>query len=93
MAIHREIYILSGIHHQNVVRLLEVIDSPSKCYLVMELCEGVSLQQYINSVQLLSENKVIQIFKQIVSGVAYLHHQGLVHRNLNLENILVNSNL
>lgn len=43
MAIHREIYILAGMQHPNIMRLFEVIDSPSKCHLVMELCHGKNL--------------------------------------------------
>ena len=43
MAIHREIYILAGLEHPNIVRLFEVIDATAKCHLVMELCLGRNL--------------------------------------------------
>ena len=47
MAVHREIYILAGLKHQNIMNLYEVIDNPTKCHLVMELCHGCNLYQYI----------------------------------------------
>ena len=92
MAIHREIYILAGLSHPNIMRLFEVIDSPSKCHLVMELCQGKNLYHFIRKRpgKCLSEAEAIPIFKQIVSSVAYMHELGLVHRDLKLENILIN---
>ena len=93
MAVHREIYILAGLKHPNVMRLFEVIDSPSKCHLVMELCHGKNLYQFIRKKQPknhLSESEAIPVFRQIVSAVAYMHGLGLVHRDLKLENILIN---
>lgn len=47
MAIHREIYILAGMDHPNIMNLFEVIDSNSKCHLVMELCQGRNLYNFI----------------------------------------------
>ena len=94
MAVHREIYILAGLQHPNIMRLFEVIDSPSKCHLVMELCHGKNLYQFIRQKKspkhYLTESEAIPIFRQIVSAVAYMHGLGLVHRDLKLENILIN---
>ena len=92
MAIHREIYILAGLNHPNIMRLFEVIDSPSKCHLVMELCLGKNLYHFIRKKpgKCLNESETIPIFRQIVSSVAYMHNLGLVHRDLKLENILIN---
>ena len=92
MAIHREIYILAGLKHPNIMRLFEVLDSPTKCHLVMELCHGKNLYSFIkkNPKKYLSEEEAIPIFKQIVSAVNYMHSLGLVHRDLKLENILIN---
>ena len=41
MAIHREIYILAGMDHPNIMRLYEVIDTKIHVHLVMELCPGL----------------------------------------------------
>ena len=92
MMIHREIYILAGMSHPNIMHLFEVIDSPTQCHLVMELCEGRDLAAYIKKKPggRLSEKEAVPIFRQIVSAVSYMHRLGLVHRDLKLENILYN---
>ena len=92
MAVHREIYILAGLKHQNVMTLFEVLDSPSKCHLVTELCHGKNLYHFMKSKKSkhLSEKEAVPVFRQIVSAVAFMHSLGLVHRDLKLENILIN---
>lgn len=91
MAIHREIYILAGLQHPNIMKLFEVLDQTSKCHLVMELCHGRNLHHFIKKKpgKCLTEQEAIPVFRQIVSAVAYMHEHGLVHRDLKLENILI----
>lgn len=47
MAIHKEIHILSQLEHPNISELYEVIDTEEQCCLIMELCEGRNLFQYV----------------------------------------------
>ena len=47
MAIHREIYILAGLEHPNIMKLFEVIDTKSHVNLVQEYCHGQNLYDYI----------------------------------------------
>jgi serine/threonine protein kinase len=63
MAIHREIYILAGLKHENIMKLFEVIDTPSKCHLVMELCHGKNLHHYMKKKTALSEEEVKPIVR------------------------------
>ena len=65
MAIHREIYILAGLDHPNIMKLYEVIDSTIKCHLVMELCNGKNLYHFIKKkpAKFLSEEEAIPIFR------------------------------
>lgn len=78
--------------HPNIMKLFEVLDQTSKCHLVMELCHGRNLYHYIKKRpnKCITEQEAIPIFRQIVSAVAYMHEHGLVHRDLKLENILIN---
>jgi len=46
MAIHREIYILAGLNHPNIMKLFEVIDTPTHVNLIMQLCSGPNLLDY-----------------------------------------------
>jgi serine/threonine protein kinase len=47
MAIHREIYILAGLEHPNIMKLFEVIDTKSHVNLVIEYCAGMNLLDYL----------------------------------------------
>lgn len=103
MAIHREIYILAGLNHPNIMKLFEVIDTRSHVNLIMQLCSGLNLLDYqkkhgekvkfVNNktwTPILSEEKVKPIFKQLVSAIDYMHKLGLVHRDLRIENVIIN---
>jgi len=59
--------------------------------MVLELVKGDSLQKYLNSCEkhCLNELEAMQIFKQILSAIAYCHSKGISHRDLKLENILI----
>lgn len=80
-------------NHKGIMRLFEVIDNPTRCHLVMELCQGKNLYQFIRRKlpkYCLTESGAIPVFKQIVQAVNYMHKLGMVHRDLKLENILIN---
>lgn len=77
------------VQHPNVVRLYEVVDTPTTLYLIMELAEGGDLYDYI----LRHEGGVAEAtakrhFAQIVRAVAYCHQLHVVHRDLKPENVV-----
>ena len=81
-----EIKILAMVDHPNIVRLFEVIEDDKYFNLVQELCTGGEL---LSKVQCqLKEKEIARIFNQIMSGIAYCHEKGIVHRDMKLENVL-----
>ena len=50
MAIHREIYILAGLDHPNMMKLFEVIDTRTHVNLVTEFCQGPNVLEYVRTV-------------------------------------------
>lgn len=86
-----EIKILRLLQHPHVVRLYEVIDTGKKLYLVMEYIKEGELLDYIMKGRL-SEEEARRLFQQIISGVEYCHRNMVVHRDLKLENLLLDSN-
>lgn len=56
--------------------------------IVMELCEGGDLFTYIKNQRKFTESSAAWILKQIMSGVYYMHKQGICHRDLKPENML-----
>lgn len=69
------------VQHPNVVRLYEVIDTPTKLYLVLELGDGGDLYDYIMKHEGgLSEEIARKYFKQILRAITYCHQLHVVHR-------------
>jgi len=78
-----EIYIMRSLDHPYIIRLYEVYQVKKKIWMVMDLCTGGNL-----TTRKLQEQQVVVIAEQILRGVAYLHKNGVCHRDLKLENIL-----
>lgn len=90
--VQREINILHLCTHPHIIRLYEVIDTPTDIFLVNEYVSGGELFDYIVSKGRLSADEARSFFHQIVSGVEYCHFQKIVHRDLKPENLLLDAN-
>lgn len=68
----REISAMDSLHHPNIVRLFEVIETFSKIYLVMEYANGGELYQKVHQDGRLSERVASYYFAQIISAIDHL---------------------
>lgn len=91
--IQREIEITSSLRHPNIIRFHEVFESRDKIVIVMEYASRGELYDYIQERRRLPETEARSIFRQITSAVHYCHKNGVVHRDLKLENILLDQDL
>ena len=87
-----EIAIMKKLVHPNVVRLHEVIDDPraNAIYMVTEYCVNGPVLEGARSTAL-PEGLARKYFRDIVTGLHYLHAQGIAHRDLKPENLLLDS--
>jgi serine/threonine protein kinase len=90
-----EINILKEIDHPNIIKLYEVKETNKFYYLVMELCNGGGLsdclEDYQNKYKKPFPEEVVQyLMRQIMSAINYLHKKNILHRDIKLDNILVN---
>lgn len=93
--ISKEVEIMKAINHPNIAQVHELIDISSEgeedsLMLVMELCRGgpiavVTSEQNVG----MDETRARSIFRQVICGLAYLHHHSIVHRDIKPENILL----
>jgi protein-serine/threonine kinase len=90
--IYREISILRDLSHPNIVRLHEMVETDRYIGIIMEYASGGELFDYILNNRYLGDNAARRLFAQLVSGVGYLHKKGIVHRDLKLENLLLDRN-
>ncbi|CDY41846.1 BnaA08g03410D [Brassica napus] len=90
--IKREIRTLKVLKHPNIVRLHEVLASKTKIYMVLECVTGGDLFDRIVSKGKLSETEGRKMFQQLIDGISYCHNKGIFHRDLKLENVLLDAN-
>ncbi|KAG5535151.1 hypothetical protein RHGRI_023059 [Rhododendron griersonianum] len=89
--VRREIKILRLFMHPHIIRLYEVIETPTDIYVVMEYVKSGELFDYIVEKGRLQEEEARKFFQQIISGVEYCHRNMVVHRDLKPENLLLDS--
>ncbi|KAG0340003.1 hypothetical protein BG004_006583 [Podila humilis] len=87
--LRREIGILMSINHPNLIKIAQVFNEPTRYDIVMEYATDGELFDIIIDRSRFTENEARHVFKQVLSGVKYLHDRGIVHRDLKPENILV----
>ncbi|XP_056588604.1 hormonally up-regulated neu tumor-associated kinase homolog A [Triplophysa dalaica] len=85
----REPRIHQLIRHPNIVLLLETLETENCYYMAMELCGGGDLMDRICERKRLEEREVRRYTRQILSAVDHLHKHGIVHRDLKIENFLL----
>lgn len=90
--IYREISILRELQHPNIVRLHEFVETERHMGIILEYASGGELFDYILNHRYLKDPAARRLFAQLVSGVGYLHKKGIVHRDLKLENLLLDRN-
>jgi Serine/threonine protein kinase len=84
-----EAKILLNFNNPHIMKVYELIESPDGIYIVMEYLSGGELYDYVIKKQVLSENDARVMFQQIIFALEYCHSHGVAHRDIKLENILL----
>ncbi|KAK2167663.1 hypothetical protein LSH36_25g00008 [Paralvinella palmiformis] len=91
--IRREIQNLKLFRHPHIIKLYQVISTPTDIFMIMEYVSGGELFDYIVKNGKLKEHEARRFFQQIISGVDYCHRHMIVHRDLKPENLLLDRSL
>jgi len=83
----REAQLLSELDHPNIVKFIRQIETPTKVYTVLEYVQGTDLQTYVTR----NPKEIKKLFKQLASTLDYCHTQGVAHRDVKPQNLLVDT--
>jgi hypothetical protein len=83
----KEIEVLSGINHENVIKIFGQFESKRHIYIVSELCE-FNLISFLNEYEV-DEEIALKILRMVLCGVKHIHNLGIIHRDIKLGNILL----
>ena len=93
----RELQNLHNLKHPNIIRILDFLNNKTTNYIVLEYCNGGNLHEYMKKYMIknkapLNEFFIQKILKQIAPALEFMHSKNVIHRDIKLENILLNFN-
>ena len=88
----REIAIMKLLDHRNVLKMVDVLQTGKNIYLILDLLTGGDLFDRLEQAKRFEEDVARKYFQQLISGLYYLHAQGIAHRDLKPENLLLDTN-
>jgi serine/threonine protein kinase len=84
-----EARILVRLNHSNIVRVFRFFELNGTAYLVMEFARGQNLRDWMQTHRQPSEQELKTLLLPLLDGLEYLHHQGLLHRDISPENVMI----
>ena len=95
--IAKEMKNLNKLQNNNIIKIKNNVTTKNNFYIFMEYCNGGSLLDYKNYYEkknktTLNELFIQKIMRQITDGLEYMHSKNIVHRDIKLDNILLNFN-
>mmetsp|Transcript_26907 Transcript_26907/g.56109 ORF Transcript_26907/g.56109 Transcript_26907/m.56109 type:complete len:553 (-) Transcript_26907:671-2329(-) len=85
--LRNEISVLRSLDHPNIVKAYEVYETRKNIYVLMEYCSGGDLYARVPY----TESQVASVVSQMCSAITHMHKNGVVHRDLKVENIMFES--
>ncbi|XP_009774160.1 CBL-interacting serine/threonine-protein kinase 7-like [Nicotiana tabacum] len=89
----REVSVMTRVNdHPNIIQLDEVLATKTKIYLIMEIATGGDLYAKLNRRGRFSDSTARFYFHQLVSALHFCHQNGVTHRDIKLQNLLLDQN-
>lgn len=85
----REALAATSLAHPNIVSIYDVGEEGDIFYIVMEYVDGETLKDYVKKHGKLSVEETIDIMEQLTSAIQHAHENGLIHRDIKPQNILI----
>ncbi|KAH0791744.1 CAMK family protein kinase [Histomonas meleagridis] len=89
--IFSEVDIQRSLHHPHIVEFRGVFQDDNYIYILMEYCPNGTLLDILRQKRVFSEDEAADYCRQILEGLVYLHDNHVIHRDLKLQNFLLDS--
>ena len=86
---HDESQAVAQLSHANIVSVYDVSTNPDREYIVMELIDGITLKQYMERRGRMDWRESLHFITQIMRGLSHAHSRGIIHRDIQPQNIMV----
>ena len=87
-----ETNLMKKLNHPNITKILELFEEKEYILIIMEYINGGNLFSFLKKHRKVSEKTAKLLYKQIILGIKYMHEKNIVHRDIKLENILIDLN-
>ena len=90
---NREAKAVTSLSHPNIVSIYDVENEGEFYYLILEYVEGMTLKDYMIKNPRIPIETIVHIAKQISAGLSHAHQNGIIHRDIKPQNILMKEDL
>lgn len=78
--------------NEGIVKILDFFEANNTAYIVMEYLEGITLKQYLGKYGVIQFRNLIEMMLPLLEALIEIHSQGLIHRDISPDNIMVQHN-
>eukprot|EP00128_Syssomonas_multiformis_P001269 Colp12_sorted_trinity150504_noHs@30093 len=86
--LQREIAMMEKVHHPNILRIYEVIETHHRLFIIMEYAPGGEMFNYVLQHGRYTEEEAKKHFGPVIAGIEHCHEKKIVHRDIKAQNIL-----
>ncbi len=86
---HNEAKTIAGLNHENIINVYDIEEHFKTVFIIMEFVDGESLHDLLCRLKTIPLQLLVQFLIQIFSGLEYAHSKGIIHRDMNLTNVLI----
>ena len=90
--IYHEINLMKNLRHNSIVKILETLETENYILIIMENISGGDLLSFVKKRTKLNEKTARIIYKQLINSIKFIHSKGIIHRDIKLDNILIDLN-
>ena len=90
--IYHEVNLMKNLRHNSIVKILETVETEKYILIIMENVSGGDLLSFVKKRTKLNEKTAKIIFKQLILAIKYIHSRNIIHRDIKLDNILIDLN-